>query len=85
MNGALLGLRANAQHRTDDALGVWRARGKGSQRVHENYEGWQLRTNTRRTWTAHRPDGTQAGRSEWSALWVAKHEAEALMAEEASR
>lgn len=80
MNMALHGVRANAQHRTDDALGVWKASGKGSKRVHENFDGWQLRTNTRRTWTVHRPDGTQI-RGEWSALWVAKAEAEQAIRE----
>lgn len=75
MNGATMGLRANANHRLDDALGVWKARGKGAGRIHENYDGWQLRTNTRRTWTVHRPDGRQVG-GEWSALWIAKYEAE---------
>jgi hypothetical protein len=88
MNMVLHGLAANAQHRTDDALGVWKARGKGSQRIHENYDGWQLRTNTRRTWTIHRPDGVQVGTPgmrEWSALWVAKAEAERAIAEEAAR
>lgn len=78
MNGAIMGLRANAQHRTDEALGVWKASGKGIKRVHENYDGWQLRTNTRRTWTVHQPDGRQVG-GEWSALWIAKHEAEQAM------
>lgn len=83
MNGAIFGLAANARHRTDAALCIWTPRGKGSQRVHENFDGWQLRTNTRRTWTIHRPDGTQVGRFEWSALWVAKHEAETAMREAA--
>lgn len=78
MNGATMGLRANAQHRTDDALGIWKARGKGSQRIHENYDGWQLRTNTRRTWTVHRPDGTQVG-TPWGSLWLAKYAAEEAM------
>lgn len=81
MNAALRGLATNASHRTDAALGVWTPTGRGCQRVHENFDGWQLRTNTRRTWTVHRPDGSQVGRSEWSALWVAKAEAEKAMRE----
>jgi len=80
MNGAIMGLRANAQHRTDQALGTWTASGKGSRRVHTNYDGWTIRTNTRRTWTVHTPDGDQVG-GELSALWVAKHDAERAIAE----
>lgn len=80
MNMAAHGLAANAQHRTDDALGIWTATGRGIRRVHENYDGWQIRTNANRTWTVHRPNGTPlntAGRTAaWSTLWAAKLEAE---------
>lgn len=79
MNGAIMGLRANAQHRADEALGIWKARGKGSGRIHENFEGWQLRIDTDRMWTVYDPDGRRVGYGRYSALWVAKHEAEQAM------
>lgn len=81
LNGPLLGLRINAQHRMDDALGIWKARGKGADRVHENFDGWQIR-KTSQGWTVHRPDGTPADKWTWSTLAVAKAAAARLMASE---
>lgn len=80
----ILGLEANAQHRTDAALGVWTKSGKGLRTVHENYDGWKL-SRVSNGWTVTRPGATAAegyrpGRvSVWSALWVAKQEAERLI------
>lgn len=83
-----LGLAANAQHRTDAALGVWTKTGTGLRTVHENYDGWQIKKVTN-GWTVTRPgctvaEGYAPGRvSVWSALWVAKAEADRLIARDA--
>ena len=83
MNYATMGLAHNAQHRTDDALGVWKASGKGLRRVHENFDGWQLRkTPDGYAWQVYTPAGDLATpRRCWTALHAAKGEAERLIRE----
>jgi hypothetical protein len=61
MNAATQGLKANEQHRTDAALGVWTPTGKGANRVHENFAGWKLAKAANGGWTVTNPLDEQLG------------------------
>lgn len=79
----ILGVEANAQHRMDDVLGVWKASGKGSARVHRSFSGWEIRkSRCGYYWQVFMPDGSPLdpdprGRAPmWQSLHVAKWEAD---------
>lgn len=87
LNPAEMGLAHNAQHRTEDALTVWTAHGKGSTRHYVNHDGWTIRYDCNRwgwylvTPAGHRVDERQL----WKALWVAKYEVDRIAPEYAAR
>lgn len=74
---------ANRQHALDAALGIWKPRGRGSRRVHENYDGWtigktpdgyrwQVTDPQGRPWSSARYPVARLGRETWHNLTFAK-------------
>lgn len=83
MNSQIMGLQANAQHRMDDAMGAWKASGKGLGRIHSSFGGWEIRkSRCGYYWQVFRPDGSplnpdhQGRAPQWQSLHVAKWEAD---------
>lgn len=86
MNYAQRTVAQNASHRMDQVTGAWTASGRGSARVHENYQGYQLRkAPDGHRWLVLRPSGEVVNpypplAASVHSLTEAKHRAEEDMA-----